>query len=498
MKHSIKTELFLSVLVLILLAFGGNLLVNNVLLGKYYQSQKQETLVDIYKSLNEIKEKSYFQTDDFDYLFQQISENHNIQIVILSTDRFGQMHTIYESRNSKIMRGRIEGYFYGFDSDNIETKVLVTESSYIIEKCKDYSADNEFLECFGILDNECFFLMRSSLQSIRENVAISNRFLGYFLLIGLLVVIVISLWMSDKITKPIKELTTLSEHMANLEFDVKYHGQVKNEIGKLGDNFNYLSNQLEKTISELKSANNELMNDLEERMKIEEMRKEFLSNVTHELKTPIALIQGYAEGLKECINDDEESREFYCDVIMDEASKMNHMVKMMLSLNHLESGTDMLEMNRFNLGDVVRGILSSTKVLADQTGCTISFTEPDEPVYVWADEYKIEEVVTNYVSNAIHYVESNGRIEIALEKNEKTARVTVFNSGKQIPESELDNIWVKFYKIDKARTREYGGSGIGLSIVKAIMDLHHQKYGVENHPDGVAFFFEVDCDIKGV
>lgn len=498
MKHSIKTELFVSVLILICLIFGGNLLVNNVLLGRYYQSQKQETLVDIYDELNEFPSKYYYQTDDFDSYFQQLSENHNIQIVILSADDFGQMHTVYESRNSKIMRGRIEGYFYGFDADNIDTSVLVKASSYIIEKCKDYSADNEFLECFGILDNECFFLMRSPLQSIRESVAISNRFLGYFLLISLAVVVLISLWMSEKITKPIKELTKLSEHMANLEFNVKYEGQVNNEIGRLGDNFNYLSTQLEKTISELKSANNELMNDLEEKTKIEEMRKEFLSNVTHELKTPIALIQGYAEGLKECINDDQESREFYCEVIMDEAAKMNHMVKMMLSLNHLESGRDMLEMNHFNLCDVINGVLTSTKVLADQAGCTVSFIKPEEPVFVWADEYKIEEVVTNYVSNAIHHVDANGRIEIKVEKNDKTARVTVFNTGKQIPETELENIWIKFYKVDKARTREYGGSGIGLSIVKAIMELHHQNYGVQNLPDGVAFFFEADCEVKGV
>ncbi|MDE6907975.1 MAG: HAMP domain-containing histidine kinase, partial [Lachnospiraceae bacterium] len=245
------------------------------------------------------------------------------------------------------------------------------------------------------------------------------------------------------------------------------------------------------TISELKTANNELQRDIEQKTQIDEMRKEFLSNVSHELKTPIALIQGYAEGLKECINDDDESREFYCDVIMDESKKMNTMVKKLLTLNQLEFGNDAVVMERFELTSLIRGVIQSAKILAQQKGARMIFDEPGT-VYVWADEFKIEEVVTNYISNAVNHVDFDKVIDVKVRKENGKVRVSVFNTGKPIPEEDLDKIWIKFYKVDKARTREYGGSGIGLSIVKAVMDSMNQECGVINYDNGVEFWFELD------
>ena len=221
------------------------------------------------------------------------------------------------------------------------------------------------------------------------------------------------------------------------------------------------------------------------------MRKEFLSNVSHELKTPIALIQGYAEGLKECINEDDESRDFYCDVIIDESAKMNEMVKKLLTLNQLEFGKDQVTMERFELTELIRGVVQSTRILAEQKEVRVIFQEED-PVYVWGDEFKIEEVVTNYVSNALNHVKYSNTIEIRILQEDKKVRVTVFNTGDPIPEEDLDKIWIKFYKVDKARTREYGGSGIGLSIVKAIMESMNQKCGVQNYDNGVEFWFELE------
>ena len=297
--------------------------------------------------------------------------------------------------------------------------------------------------------------------------------------------------MSKRITKPLLELTEISRRMSNLDFEARYEGGGEDEIGTLGQNFNKMSEELEHTISELKTANNELQEDIEQKKQIDEMRKEFLSNVSHELKTPIALIQGYAEGLKECINDDAESREFYCDVIMDESAKMNNMVKKLLSLNQLEFGNDQTAMERFDLTDLVRGVVQSAQLLADQKGAQISFPQ-DEPVYVWGDEFKVEEVVTNYVSNALNHVDGDMKIEVKMRRRDNHVRLSVFNTGRPIPEEDLDKIWIKFYKVDKARTREYGGSGIGLSIVKAIMEGMHQKFGVVNYDNGVEFWFELE------
>ena len=272
---------------------------------------------------------------------------------------------------------------------------------------------------------------------------------------------------------------------------MKYRSKANDEIGTLGNSINVLSEKLQKTISELKSANNELQSDIEKKTQAEEVRKEFLSNVTHELKTPIALIQGYAEGLKDNISESPEDREFYCDVIIDEAAKMNSMVKKLLTLNQLEYGTTPVEFSRFDLTQVIRAVLGSTEILASQQEVTVRF-DCAEPVYVWADEYMVEEVLTNYISNAFHHVDGEKRIEVGLKVQKECVRVTVFNTGANIPEEELPNLWIKFYKVDKARTREYGGSGIGLSIVKAIMEAHNRSYGVRNEDEGVTFWFELD------
>lgn len=288
------------------------------------------------------------------------------------------------------------------------------------------------------------------------------------------------------------EITKISERMIHLDFEAKYNGNSKTEIALLGQNINELSCTLEETISELKSANNELRRDIEKKNEIDEMRKEFLSNVSHELKTPIALIQGYAEGLKENITDDEESREFYCEVIMDEAAKMNNMVKKLLTLNQLEFGKDNVTMERFDIVSLIRNYLQSVDILCKQKDIRVMM-QKDSAVYVWADEFMTEEVFGNYFSNAMNHVAGDRVIDVKLEIKEKTVRISVFNTGQPIPQDSLPHLWEKFYKVDKARTRQYGGSGVGLSIVKAMMEALHQEYGVINYNNGVEFWFELEA-----
>jgi signal transduction histidine kinase len=288
------------------------------------------------------------------------------------------------------------------------------------------------------------------------------------------------------------QLTAISERMKDLDFEAKYVSRHKNELDLLGENINELSETLEQSISELKTANLELKKELDNKDRLDQMRREFLSNVSHELKTPIALIQGYAEGLQDGINDDDpESRAFYCDVIVDEASKMNTMVKQLLTLNQLEFGNNNITMERFDIVEVIHNYLKSADILARQKNVTVKMDEY-EPIYVWADEFKTEEVIQNYYSNAINHVQGENVINIRLHQAEGLVRVSVFNTGNPIPQESLEHLWEKFYKVDKARTREYGGSGVGLSIVKAIMDSMHQKYGVINYDNGVEFWFELE------
>ena len=230
---------------------------------------------------------------------------------------------------------------------------------------------------------------------------------------------------------------------------------------------------------------------IESKTKINERQQDFVSNISHELKTPIAIIQGYAEGLKENVYEDEENRDYYCDVIIDEAYKMNQMVKKLISLSYLESGESQIEFVNFDIVALIKEIVKSKTILFEQKDISFIFNYT-EAIYVWGDVYATEEVINNYVSNAINHADNERVIEINLEHRDNSLRVNVFNSGKNIPENELDKVWDKFYKVDKARTREYGGSGIGLSIVKAIMNSLNQEFGVKNYSNGVEFWFELD------
>ncbi len=388
-----------------------------------------------------------------------------------------------------IKRQFMDVLFGNYDSGASE--IIKETNDYVLRKQADSRMGSEYLILLGTLSDGNLILMRTALESIRESAGISNRFLAYSGTLAVILSAMLSIFASRKIAKPILELTDISKRMTDLDFNAKYQSKGENEIDQLGEHINQLSHTLEKTISELKSANNELLIDIERKTQIDEMRKDFLSNVSHELKTPLALIQGYAEGLLECINEDEESRSFYCEVIMDEADKMNQMVKKLLTLNQLEFGNDIVTMERFDLTELIRGVLASASILLKQNEITLTFNT-DMPMYVWADEFKVEEVVTNYLSNAIHHVQDPKHIDIKYTQMEDYVRVSVFNTGQQIPPEDVDQIWVKFYKVDKARTREYGGSGIGLSIVKAIMDSFHRECGVRNHANGVEFWFELD------
>ena len=259
-----------------------------------------------------------------------------------------------------------------------------------------------------------------------------------------------------------------------------------------------MSETLEKTIKQLRNSNIELEKDIEEKSRTDEMRKQFISDVSHELKTPIALIQGYAEGLVENVTEDEESRRFYAEVILDEANKMDIVVKKLLELMRLEYGKNALTLTKFDISELIREVIrKSTKVLEEDK---ISIEFNDEQVFVIADEFYAEQVFNNYFTNAIKNIsEVDGKkeIKISYEVIENKLRINVFNTGENISEEDLNRIWNRFYKVDTSRNRESGGTGIGLSLVKAIMTNMNNKYGVENDASGVRFYFELDLFKEG-
>ena len=485
MKYSMKRQFAVVLLALVTGTILLCLILNTTLLGKYYINKKQNALVQAYFSINEASSAGDITTEDYDIELQKIREKYNIQVLIADAESQAVKFSMNDPET--VLKQLLDHIFLGVNEENL----LLNTEDYKMQVVKDYRTQTEYIEMWGILDNGYFFMLRSALEGIQESVSISNRFLAYVCMVAVLISALLVLWLSNRFSKPILELAKISERMKHLDFEVKYTGDDRTEIAVLGNNINELSEALEETISELKTANNELLKDIERKDKVDEMRREFLSNVSHELKTPIALIQGYAEGLREGVNDDAESREFYCDVIMDEAARMNTMVKKLLTLNQLEFGNEVVTMERFDVAALIKNYIVSCDILVKQNNVSIRMEEYD-PIYVWGDEFKVEEVFANYFTNAINHAGGDKIIDIKIRKEEQSVRVSVFNTGEPIPQESVDHLWEKFYKVDKARTREYGGSGIGLSIVKAIMESMNQQYGVINYDNGVEFWFMLD------
>ena len=490
MKGSLKRQIavvFIGLVVAILLISLG---VNAKFLGQYYIWNKQTSLIEMYKEMDHASKKGNLTSDSTIDKLSEMVEVGNITLAVVSGKEKIRLAIAQNEQKSKELVMQLIGYMLGRNQEN--GRLLKESDTYQIHSAKDVQSGYEYIEMWGYLEDGSTFILRSPLESIRESVTLSNRFLSYIVMVVVLIGGILVWYFSKRIADPIMELAVLSQRMADLDFEAKYTSGGHNEIGILGANFNAMSEKLEQTISMLKKANYELQKDIEKKEKIETMRNEFLGNVSHELKTPIALIQGYAEGLKEGISDDPESREFYCDVIMDEAGKMNRMVKNLLTLNQLEFGEEEVSFERFDIVELIRGVVQSCERLIQQKHVSVNFTQ-EEPVYVWADEFKAEQVVRNYVTNALNHVDGQMLIDIRITKGQEadTTRVSVFNTGKQIPEDDIGHIWDKFYKVDKAHTREYGGNGIGLSIVKAIMESFHHDYGVENYENGVEFWFEL-------
>ena len=229
------------------------------------------------------------------------------------------------------------------------------------------------------------------------------------------------------------------------------------------------------------------------------MRKSFISDVSHELKTPIALIQGYSEGLLENVNNDDESRKFYAEVILDETNKMDKLVKQLLELMKLEYGKREFEDKKFDIVELEKEVVRKSKVMLEEKQVEVIFETPDE-ISVFADDFYIEQVMTNYTTNAIKHVkEINGEKyikitnEVDVDKNK--VRIRVFNTGEKISEEHLVRIWNRFYKTDASRNRNDGGSGIGLAFVKAIMTNYGNDYGIINKENGVEFYFDLELKI---
>lgn len=490
---SVRVKVFLTLAITVVLIIIVLIILNNFVLETFYIYSKEKALKTVYADLNEYYKKNPTVSEinqDLQDSLEEVSVRNNFDIIIKdNTDT-----SIYSSDKDFYFTVGLINEKTGRINFN-EGETIDKENKVSISKISDLKNSITYLMLSGELDNGFKLYMRIPINSIQESVKISNNFLYLIAGITILIAAIIVTVVSRKFTDPILELNSIAKKMSNLDFSHKYRiTDGDDEINNLGKSINTMSDKLERTINQLRSTNIELEKDVEEKSKINEMRTTFISDVSHELKTPIALIQGYSEGLIENVNNDEESRRFYAEVILDETNKMDKLVKQLLELMKLEYGKREFNNEKFNIVELEKEVIRKSKVILEDD-VTIKFDDKKE-IKTFADEFYIEQVLTNYFTNAVKHVkqvDGEKYIEIRNEINEKTnkTRISVFNTGDKIKEEQIARIWNRFYKIDESRNRNDGGTGIGLSLVKAIMTNYGNDYGVINRENGVEFYFEL-------
>lgn len=494
MKQSIRSKLFISIGMILILFIALLWMMNNLYLSKYYIQKKKNSLVQYAKQIDKLYTGNVSSIQlEMDKISNMISSNIEIrdsngQTIYRSARRQGQWDNKGDNQNNRhFMNG------YGRPTmPPIDEKTLgsFVENEYNIDIQRDTQLQIDFLTLMTGLSGNASLSIRTPILSINESVSTANNFI---LFTGLTILVIGGIWayiFSRKFTKPILELNNITRKISKLDFSEKCAVTGKDEIGQLGESINYLSDELDKAMTELNIKNAKLEEDIDRERKIDEMRKEFISSVSHELRTPISIIQGYSEGLVSNVAENEEDRKFYCDVILKEADKMNKLVKDLLDISQIESGYFILEKADFDLKELLGYIANRYQIVMKEKDILLDLTMP-EGILVNGDMMRIEQVLTNYLTNAMNHVDDRKVIKLTVEEMEQKVRVLVFNSGNHIPEEAMEKIWSSFYKVDKARTRAYGGYGLGLSIVKVIMDMHENHYGVENVDGGVVFWLEL-------
>jgi two-component system sensor histidine kinase VanS len=483
MRSSIRARLFRGITLLIIFFVLFSWFLNFNFLGKFYAFSRGLSLHREYKEINRIYDGNI---PKIQYRLERLVHSTGAGIVILDRDlevkyasfpRPPGVHAASEPRDNQFIQ--------------FMTQIKVwSKPGYHIDRQQDVRRKTQFLYFTAPLDNGGYLWLGTPLPQIRQSVIISNQF---FLLTGFLTFIMGGMLVSvytKKFTRPILELNQIAQNMAKLDFTRTYPVKNPDELGQLGQSINSLSEQLGKSINELQQANQKLEADNQYQKKLVEIRKEFISNVSHELKTPIALIQGYAEGLKLNVIDNEEDKWFYCNVIMDEAAKMNKLVRELLDLSELDSGGFQMEREVFDLAQLVERVCEKCHLIFKDKEIKPEIEKTTDTL-VYADSDRIEQVLVNYINNAVGHVDAAKTVRIGIRVKDGKVRTTIYNSGSPIPEEAMDKIWHSFYKVDKARTRAYGGSGLGLSIVRAIMEMHQNDFGVVNRDGGVEFWFEL-------
>lgn len=325
---------------------------------------------------------------------------------------------------------------------------------------------------------------------IKRNTFINLSFLIVSGLIALAITAATGYYCASLLTKPLIEMSKLANNMARMKFDVKFQGAKSDEIGALGDALNRMSNTLASVLAQLRKSNAELAYEVQDNRRMSSERQRVFLNISHELKTPAAIINGCAEGLLLGVATTPEAQKDYLTAIADESARLNRLIHQLLDVSRIESNEVQVLLQSVALRPICERLTAKLFVLNQEKNSTIDISKTNVTVYTDLD--MLEQVLLNYLTNAVRYAYENSKIVVAAQKMPNGAmRINVFNSGDCINESDMDKLWDQFYRTDEARTREAGGTGIGLSVVRAVAERLGDRCGVSNEDGGVVFWYEI-------
>ena len=470
---SLKGKLVLMLLAIVFSVLMVLFIANNILLEPYYTEREKAGFRLTYERIKLVAEE---EPEELSAYLSQIAANSTTTIIV--TDK--NYNLLYSSTNlfdeqSSYLSKNALVYF-------AQLLPIPAGEEYTVKRIQD-QLGSQHLVMFAELNPYCQLFLTKPIASITKSTEIYNEFfLLAIIVIGFIGAIIMFL-IGSFFVKPIYEMVDISKRITNLDFSKKFRVRGDDEINVLGEQINIMSDRLSQNILMLSRANTALQNDLSQKERIEKMRKEFLQNASHELKTPISVIASYTEMLKEKLITEEEDREYYYNVIYEETEKMGNIVKNLLGMAQLESQSLNVNLEGFDISDLLSDVMTSFQLHLEKKA--INLTKSIEPnIVVHADKFLIERVMTNYINNAIEHIDDKKQMQISLYKEDGLVYFGVYNSTDHILDAE--NIWTSFYKSDIS-----SGNGLGLSIVKAIMQAHNKPYGFLHKDDGVEFFIKL-------
>lgn len=479
-KFGLKYILILTVGCILALNFLLVALFGKLFIGKIYLMKTQQQLIDAFDavdSTNEVNSASLMEV-----------ERKNIQIIIISPDTSEELYNTRASSQqedfsqnlvTQIQEGLANAPGEHFYLSEREIRFKTTSGTDLL------LGRNITLD--GILSSGNYIEVSASYEPIVTSAAIALSFTLFTGLATLLLGLILISKIAGIITTPVEQMNVVAKRISEFDFSSQCEVTMDNEISDLAKSINKISTDMQKYISELKQANQNLIQDISKREQLEQARKNLISNISHDLKTPISIISGYAEGLKVGMARTDQQKSEYCDVICDEADRMLQLIAKFLELNRLESGVIKLDMEEFDVTEVLDSLIQMFSINTSKRGVTIEKNYVHGAT-VFSDCVSVEQILTNYIQNAIQFVDDGGIIRISVAKNTNSWSISVFNTGSHISDEDLSHIWESFYKSDRSRQRQNGESGLGLAIVRGNMQLLGMPYGAENLPDGVEFY----------